>query len=47
MYLITSRNRNGSEMIIWKYYSLDNAKSAYSELKKLKYKNVKLSKVIK
>lgn len=47
MYIITSRDYHGSEMIIWYFKSLDKAKAEYQELKRLKYKRVNLSQVIK
>ena len=48
MYIVTSRNHNGSEMTIWHYKNKELAEKDYKELKANKnYKRVHLSKVIK
>ena len=46
MYIVTSKNQNGSEMIIWHYQKKELAEKDYRELKANKnYKKVHLSKV--
>ena len=47
MYLITTKRNDGSEAIIWKYKNEELALKDYTDLKKRKYKNLHLSKVIK
>lgn len=47
MYLVTSRNKSGNEMIIWKYRYIHLARRDYLELKKKKYKDVHISQVFK
>lgn len=47
MYLVTSRDKHGANMIIWKYRYIHLARKDYLELKKMKYKDVHISQVLK
>jgi hypothetical protein len=46
IYLVTSYGKHHSNQIIWKYYNMYLAIKDYNELKKCKYRNVQLSKII-
>ena len=46
MYIVTSRDKHGSDMIIYYFKSYENAFKEYRQLKKLKYKRVNISKTI-
>lgn len=47
IFIVTSKDYSGSNMIIWYFKSLIIAQKQYKELKRLKYKRVNISKVIK
>lgn len=47
MYIVTSRDRYGIEIIIWYFKKQENAIKEYKALKKLGYKRVNVSLVLK
>ena len=47
MYIVTSRDKHGSDMIIWHFKNYELALFQYKDLKKRKYPRVHLSSVNK
>lgn len=47
MYLVTSRDKHGANILVWKYRNRQTAWDDYLDLKKHKYPGVHISQVIK